>query len=216
MTTLLPGVPMLSAFMLASLVLAVTPGPGVFYIVTRSLSEGRRAGLASVLGVALGNLGNAVGAWAGLAAVFASSALVFDLVRYVGAAYLVYLGCKAIRRKPAPPAAARSRTPSASGAVVRDGFLVALLNPKTVLFFAAFLPQFVTTEVSHPLQPVALGALFVAIAAATDTLYAIFAGLAAPVFARARVMVPMARYLTGGAYLGLGLLSAATGIRSER
>src|SRR5204863_1953414 len=94
---LLPAWPLLSAFLVASLILAVTPGPGVFYIVTRSLAQGRRSGLASVAGVALGNLGNAIGAAVGLAALFTVSALAFQVVKYVGAAYLFYLGVRILR-----------------------------------------------------------------------------------------------------------------------
>src|SRR5204863_3300806 len=93
---LLPAWPLLSAFLVASLILAVTPGPGVFYIVTRSIAQGRRCGLASVAGVALGNLGNAIGASLGLAALFAVSSLAFTIVKYLGALYLIYLGIQAL------------------------------------------------------------------------------------------------------------------------
>src|SRR5208282_5488413 len=91
------GWPLLSAFLVASLVLAVTPGPGVFYIVTRSAASGRRHGLASVAGVAIGNLGNAIGASIGLAALFAASSVAFTMVKYAGALYLVYLGVQTLR-----------------------------------------------------------------------------------------------------------------------
>src|SRR5690242_12938949 len=93
----LPALPTLLAFLLASLVLAVTPGPGVFYVLTRTLALGRKAGLASVAGVALGNLGNAVGASIGLAALFAVSAAAFTVVKLAGAGYLVWLGIQALR-----------------------------------------------------------------------------------------------------------------------
>lgn len=214
--SLLPAGGVLSAFVLASFVLAVTPGPGVFYIVTRSLAEGRRAGLCSVLGVALGNLGNAVGTAAGLAAVFSASSAAFELTRYLGAAYLVYLGWKAVRAGPRAPRENGRSTRLPHGKVIRDGLVIALLNPKTALFFAAFLPQFVTTQTSHPLQTVALGVAFVAIAAFTDLLYALFASLAAPALVRMRAAIPITRYLTGCAYLGLGLFTAVSGIRGER
>src|SRR5687768_15554125 len=95
MLDLLPSGPLLTTFLAASLVLAVTPGPGVLYIVTRSMVQGRSAGLASVAGVALGNLGNAIGASAGLAALFAASSLAFLVVKYAGAFYLIYLGVRA-------------------------------------------------------------------------------------------------------------------------
>ena len=129
MTDLFPPWPLFSAFLLASLILAVTPGPGVLYIVTRSLVQGRRFGLLSVAGVALGNLGNALAASVGLAALFAVSSLAFSVVKYAGALYLVYLGVQMLRSSSAENSAA---VPAAVplGQVFRDGFVVALLNPK--------------------------------------------------------------------------------------
>src|SRR5256885_261899 len=138
---MLPPLPLLGAFLVASFVLAVTPGPGVLYIVTRSATQGRAAGLASVAGVALGNLGNAVGAWVGLAALFAVSSVAFTVVKYVGALYLVWLGMQALRA-PAAQTAARVGAGGSLRRIFADGFVLALLNPKTALFFAAFLPQF--------------------------------------------------------------------------
>jgi threonine/homoserine/homoserine lactone efflux protein len=185
MTDLFPPAPLVSAFLLASLVLAITPGPGVLYIVTRSLVQGRRCGLVSVAGVALGNLGNAFAASIGLAALFALSSLAFAVVKYAGALYLVYLGVQMLRSSPAdeaavvPPAAPLQR-------VFRDGFVVALLNPKTTIFFAAFLPQFLSPQAAPMLQSMMLGALFVALAAVTDSAYALAAGLVAPALTRAR------------------------------
>jgi threonine/homoserine/homoserine lactone efflux protein len=215
MTHLLPAWPLLSAFLVASLILAVTPGPGVFYIVTRSLLQGRRYGLASVAGVALGNLGNAIGASIGLAALFAISSVAFMIVKYAGAAYLVYLGCQALR---APPADSnlQAPTPASLGPIFRDGFVVALLNPKTAIFFAAFLPQFMSHEAAPALQGIALGSLFVAIAAVTDCLYALTASAVAPLLANARGARRLGRYVTGGAFIGLGLLTALSGSRSGK
>ncbi len=215
MIEVLPPWPLLSAFLIASVVLAVTPGPGVFYIVTRSLQQGRRSGLASVAGVALGNLGNALGASIGLAALFAMSAIAFTVVKYAGALYLIYLGVKALR---APPGDASSTpTPQARHSrVFRDGFVVALLNPKTAIFFAAFLPQFMSTQGEPILQSITLGSLFVAIAVVTDSAYALTAGAAASVLARAKGLRPLGRYLTGAAFIGLGLFTAATGSRGSK
>jgi threonine/homoserine/homoserine lactone efflux protein len=170
MTSLFPPWPLFSAFVMASLVLAVTPGPGVFYIVTRSIVQGRRSGLVSVAGVALGNLGNALAASVGLAALFAVSSLAFTIVKYAGALYLVYLGVQMLRTPHAEPSAPAPAV-ATLGRIFRDGFVVALLNPKTTLFFAAFLPQFLSPAVSPVLQSMALGALFVAIAALTDSAY---------------------------------------------
>jgi threonine/homoserine/homoserine lactone efflux protein len=213
MLELLPSWPLLSAFLAASFVLAVTPGPGVFYIVTRSLMQGRGAGLASVAGVALGNLGNAIGACIGLAALFAVSALAFTLVKYAGAAYLIYLGWQALRAPAARAENAPVVAPASSSRIFRDGFVVALLNPKTAIFFAAFLPQFIDAATSPMAQSLLLASLFVAIAAVTDSSYAVAAGAAAPHLTRARGVRSLGRYLTGGAFIGLGVLTAVTGSR---
>ena len=136
MTALLPPWPLFSAFLLASLVLALTPGPGVLYIVARSLMQGRRSGMVSVAGVALGNLGNALAASVGLAALFAISSAAFTAVKYAGAIYLVYLGVRMLRSARVDlPAARLAAVPL--GRLFRDGFMVALLNPKTTVFFTA-------------------------------------------------------------------------------
>jgi threonine/homoserine/homoserine lactone efflux protein len=197
-----------SAFLIASFILAITPGPGVLYIVTRSLAQGRRFGLASVAGVALGNLGNAVGASIGLAALFAVSALAFTVVKYLGAVYLLYLGVQAIRA-PRTGEATPPPAPASLARIFRDGFVVALLNPKTAVFFAAFLPQFMNTETPAIVQSVTLGSIFVAIAALTDTAYALAAGALAPVLVRARGVRAAGRYLTGGALIGLAVYTVA-------
>jgi threonine/homoserine/homoserine lactone efflux protein len=212
---ILPDGSSLIAFVIASVVLAVTPGPAVFYIVTRSLSQGRRAGLASVGGVALGNLGNSIGASVGLAALFAISSLAFWVVKYAGAAYLIYLGVKALR----PPSGALEapRPVSSPPALIfRDGFIVALLNPKTTLFFSAFLPQFLDPHSSTIVQSVALGAAFVLIASVTDTTYALTASVFAPAIARAKGRRSVGRYLTASAFIGLGVFTAASGSRHAK
>src|SRR5687768_9807597 len=152
MTELLPSMPLFLAFLGASLVLAITPGPGVLYIVTRSLTEGRASGLASVLGVALGNLGNAIGASVGLVTVFSVSALAFEIVRYIGALYLFFLAWRVLRRpRPEVPGQVDASS-GCKGHVTWDGFVVALFNPKTALFFAAFLPQFMVLNADSALQ----------------------------------------------------------------
>ena len=216
MTELLPAWPMLSAFLLAGFVLAATPGPGVLYIVARCLAQGRRFGLASVVGVALGNLGNALGASIGLAALFAVSSMAFTVVKFAGAAYLCFLGVQALRSAPAaaPPTVATRATSLVR--VFADGFVVALLNPKTALFFAAFLPQFMRTDVLPLPQSMALGTLFVATAALTDTLYALAAGSVAPSLTRARAARSLGRYLSAGAFIGLGLYTALSGSGSGK
>jgi threonine/homoserine/homoserine lactone efflux protein len=207
---MLPDWPLLSAFLIASFILAVTPGPGVVYIVTRSLVQGRRAGLASVAGVAAGNFGNALAAALGLAALFAVSSLAFTVVKYAGAAYLVYLGVQMLRQ----PISEATNTPIALAAhVFRDGFVVALLNPKTTIFFAAFLPQFMNPAAAPLPQSVTLGALFVLIAAVTDSLYALTAGSVAPVLKRLSGTQTLGRRLGGSLFIGLGIFTALTGQR---
>jgi threonine/homoserine/homoserine lactone efflux protein len=198
---------LLAAFGVASLVLAATPGPGVLYIVTRTLAQGRRAGLASMAGVALGNLGNALGASLGLAALLALSSLAFTVVKFAGAAYLVWLGIQALRATSAVVSPAQFEAPQ-HGRIMRDGFLVALLNPKTALFFAAFLPQFIDPAGSAVLQSALFGAAFVAIAACTDTAYVLGAGAAANALSALGRARAFGRYATAGVYLGLGVLTA--------
>lgn len=215
MPDLLPPWPLLSAFLIASVVLAITPGPGVLYIVTRSLLQGRRYGLASVAGVALGNLGNAFGASIGLAALFAVSSLAFTVVKFAGALYLVYLGVQALRSAASPRSAATPE-PARLGQIFRDGFVVALLNPKTAVFFAAFLPQFMSAESVSVAQSMTLGLIFVAIAAVTDTAYAVAAGVVGPMLTRAQGIRALGRYLSGGAFIGLGIFTAISGSRSGK
>jgi threonine/homoserine/homoserine lactone efflux protein len=208
----LPTWPLLSAFLVASLILAIIPGPAVLYVVARSVAQGRRHGLASVAGVALGKLGNAIGASLGLAALFAVSSVAFSIVKYAGALYLVYLGIQALRA----PEAHGATTPAKAASLRRafgDGFVVALFNPKTAIFFAAFLPQFMNAATAPLVQSIALGSLFVVIAAVTDSAYAVTAATIGPLLGRARRFRAVGRYFSAGAFIGLALFTAlaATG-----
>ena len=207
---MLPDTPLLLAFVGASLVLALTPGPAVVYIVARTLAQGRASGLSSVLGVALGNLANALGAALGLAALFAVSSVAFTVVKWAGAAYLVYLGMRLwMAASPLTDGAAPQVPAQSVRRVFRDGFLVALLNPKTSLFFAAFLPQFMDAHGGNPLlQTLALGGVFVAIACCTDILYVLTASLVAPRLGRAARHGVWGNRLAGTSFIGLGVLTA--------
>lgn len=207
--------PTLAAFLIASLVLAATPGPGVVYIVTRTIQQGRRAGFAAVAGVALGNLGNAIGAAAGLAAVLAVSPVTFTVVKLAGAAYLVYLGVRALRRSDAPATTSPNRSRK-TARIFRDGLLVALLNPKTALFFAAFLPQFISPAASAIGQSTLFGTTFVLIAACTDCIYVVAAAVAAPVIGSVGAGGALGRYATATVFIGLGLFATASGGRGMR
>jgi threonine/homoserine/homoserine lactone efflux protein len=208
--------PVLAGFLIASLVLAATPGPGVLYIVTRTLAQGRRAGLASVVGVALGNLGNALAASLGLAALLAVSTLAYSVLKFAGAAYLVWLGIKALRAPPLLPPSPLGARPPALRRILRDGFVVALLNPKTALFFAAFLPQFIDPTASAAAQSIAFGVAFVLIAASTDCVYALAAGFVAPRLGRMRGVGDLGRYATAAVYFGLGVFAATSGSRGAK
>lgn len=205
---MLPDTPLLLAFMGASLVLALTPGPAVVYIVARTLAQGRACGLASVLGVALGNLANAVGAALGLAALFAVSSSAFTIVKWAGAAYLVYLGIRMWRAAPASGNVALQAQAQPLRRVFRDGFLVAMLNPKTTLFFAAFLPQFMDAHGSPLAQTLALGCVFVGIAGCTDLIYVLTASLVAPRLSGATRHAVWGNRLAGTSFIGLGVLTA--------
>jgi threonine/homoserine/homoserine lactone efflux protein len=204
----------LGLFVLAALALLLTPGPAVLYIVTRSVDQGRRAGFASVLGVHLGTLVHVAAAAAGLSAVLAASALAFGLVKYLGGAYLIYLGVRRLIARPAPVPPVTGGRPRLGRAVV-DGFVVNVLNPKTALFFLAFLPQFVDVERGHvAAQVLLLGLAFVGLGLCTDGLYAFGAGVAARWLRGNGRVLSAERWLAGGVYIGLGL--AATFATAHR
>lgn len=208
MLSLFPAWPLLSAFIIASAILAITPGPGVLYIVTRSLAQGRKAGLGSVAGVALGNLGNAIGSSLGLAALFALSAAAFTAVKMAGACYLIYLGVSALSAK---STVCDKTPPRSSNTVFRDGLLVALLNPKTTIFFAAFLPQFLDSPDAPVAQTTLLGAIFVLIAACSDSIYAIMASRISATLRNGGEIGSVSRYITGAIFIGLGVFTALSG-----
>ena len=210
MIELIPPWPLFSVFLVAGLALAVTPGPAVFFIVARTIAQGRRAGLYSMAGVALGNWANAMAASIGLAAVFAVSSRAFSLVKWAGALYLVYLGVRMLFR-PRADARLPTATEASPARVFRDAFLVALLNPKTTVFFAAFLPQFLTPETAPVAQSAVLGSIFVVMAAITDSVYALTASAIAPALARAAGVRQAGRYVGGGVLIGLGMLTAVSG-----
>ena len=205
---MLPDLPLLLAFVGASLVLALTPGPAVVYIVARTVAQGRACGFASVMGVALGNLANAVGAALGLAALFAVSSSAFTVVKWAGAAYLVYLGVRMWITAPAGLEAAPQTPRQPLGRVFRDGFVVALLNPKTTLFFAAFLPQFMDGHASALVQTMSLAGVFIGIAGCTDLMYVLTASAVAGRLNRAARHALWGNRIAGTSFIGLGLLTA--------
>jgi len=204
----------LAVFALAALLLAVTPGPAVLYIVARSVHQGRRAGMLSALGIAAGGLVHVLAAVAGLSALLVSSALAFTAVRWAGAVYLVWLGVKTLRG--GADAESASPPPAAPRRIFLQGFVVNVLNPKTALFFLAFLPQFVSpTRGSVPAQILLLGLTFISIASTSDLTYALLAGTVARRVGRTARARRATRLVTGGAYLALGAGAALAGTSHE-
>lgn len=198
----------LSIFVVAALVLLLTPGPAVLYIVARSIDQGRRAGLVSMLGVHAGTLVHVAAAAAGLSAVLAASATAFSVVKYLGAAYLVYLGLRRILDR-GPARSTAEREPPSLRRAFLDGIVVNVLNPKTALFFLAFLPQFVDVSRGHvAAQILTLGATFVALGVVTDGLYALSAATVAGWLRGNRQFRTTERFISGGAYIGLGVVAA--------
>jgi threonine/homoserine/homoserine lactone efflux protein len=202
----------LGLFVVAGVVLLLTPGPAVLYIVTRSLDQGRRAGFVSVLGVHTGTLVHVTAAAAGLSAVLAASATAFSIVKYLGAAYLIYLGVRQLLSRVAETNESAPTAPPRLSRAFVDGFVVNVLNPKTALFFLAFLPQFVTvTHGAVPVQIAFLGLVFCALGLLTDGLYALMAGSAAHWLRARRGMALTRRWIPGTMYIGLGLATAFSG-----
>jgi threonine/homoserine/homoserine lactone efflux protein len=206
----MPPIAGLGLFVVAALLLLITPGPAVLYIVARSMDQGRRAGLVSMLGVHAGTLVHIGAAAAGLSAVLMASATAFSVVKYLGAAYLVYLGVRRLRDR---SVVAATRPPAVSlRRAFADGFVVNVLNPKTALFFLAFLPQFVDVTRGHVgAQIVVLGLVFVGLGLVTDGLYALGAGTAAGWLRSSPRFLAGERWVSGGMYIGLGIVAAFAG-----
>jgi threonine/homoserine/homoserine lactone efflux protein len=200
-------------FVGAALVLLVTPGPAVLYVTARAMTQGVRAGLVSVVAVETGNSVHALAATVGLAALLASSPFAFAVVKYLGAAYLGYLGVRKLLSAPAGEAAVEGEAPPASlRSVYVQGVVVSVLNPKSALFFFAFLPQFVDSARGHvSVQMLVLGATFVALAMITDSAYALLAGTVGRWLWRHPRFVRGERYVSGALYLGLGAFAALSG-----
>ncbi|HEV2813845.1 MAG TPA: LysE family translocator [Solirubrobacteraceae bacterium] len=192
----------------AALALIVIPGPAVLYILAQSVEHGRRAGVLSALGVATGGLVHIVAAAVGISALVVSSAVAFSAVKYAGAGYLLYLGIRRLLdRAPREERVARAARP---GLIFRRGVIVNVLNPKTALFFLAFLPQFVDPDHGPVLgQILVLGTTFVLLALLSDSLYALGAGaIAARIRRRSRRAQDAGRYAGAAVYLGLGTATA--------
>lgn len=216
---MLPSHSQLVFFVTAALVLLAIPGPAVLYIVGRSIGHGREAGLVSALGIGVGTLVHTAAAAVGLSALLVSSAAAFSVVKYLGAAYLIYLGVQKLRN--AEPAFAASQNSAAQRAklsrVFAQGVLVNILNPKTALFFFAFLPQFIDPARGHvALQVASLGVLFAVMGTTSDSLWALFSGSVAHWLRGSAVWARRERYVSGGILISLGLATAFAGSNSKK
>jgi threonine/homoserine/homoserine lactone efflux protein len=201
----------LAVFSAAALLLLVIPGPAVLYIVAQSVSRGRVAGLVSMLGIQVGGLVHVVAAAAGLSALVVHSAVAFSAVKYAGAAYLVFLGVRRLlgRDEEAQAGIPRERR---LRALFANGIVVNVFNPKTALFFFAFLPQFVDVSRGDvAFQIVVLGLVFIGLAVISDGMYALAAGSAAGWLKARRGFARSQRLVTGTVLVGLGLATAFSG-----
>jgi threonine/homoserine/homoserine lactone efflux protein len=201
-----PSTHAFAVFVPAALLLLAIPGPAVLYIVATSVEGGRRHGLLSVAGVHLGSLVHVTAAVAGLSALIVSSAIAFSTVKYVGAAYLIVVGIRKWleRDAPAEPAA----RPTRSGRrVFSQGVVVNVLNPKTALFFLAFLPQFVDRDRTVWTQIAVLGLCWIGLGLMSDGAYALAGGTIGGFIRRRRRAV---RYASGGIFVGLGAVAATS------
>ena len=208
----MPDTSTLAVFAGAALALIVIPGPAVLYILAQSVEHGRRAGVASALGVGAGGFVHIAAAAIGLSALIVSSALAFSIVKYVGAAYLIFLGIRRLLQRgdggvEGAPVAPRDAD---LGVIFRRGVVVNVLNPKTALFFLALLPQFVEPgRGAVALQMAVLGTLFVVLALLSDCLYALTAGsLATRLRRRSSRPRDAERYASAAVYVGLGTATA--------
>jgi threonine/homoserine/homoserine lactone efflux protein len=211
----MPDASTFALFVAAALVLLLVPGPAVIYVVARSVEGGRLTGLVSVLGVELGTLLHVVFAAAGLSAIVVSSAAAFSVVKWLGAAYLIWLGLKSILGRDGGD----EETPSGGGGnrfrVFSQSVLVQVLNPKVALFFLAFLPQFVDPSRGAAwIQIVVLGATLAILGLFTDGLYALLGDTAGEWVRKQSVGARLrraGRYVTGGVYIALGAVAAVSG-----
>lgn len=201
-------------FVTAALVLLLIPGPSVLYITTRSIDQGRKAGLVSVFGNALGSAILAVCAAVGLSMILTSSAVAFYVVKYLGASYLIYLGLRRLLSNDdhIPTIVKRKRLSH----IFIQGTFVAVLNPKTALFFLAFLPQFVDMSKGCIWEQTLLfGLTFVGLGICTDSIYALLAGMVGNWLKRRGNLQRGQRYLSGSIYLALGVVAALSGSRKH-
>ena len=198
-------------FLATAFVILVTPGPAVLYIVARSVDQGRLAGIVSTLGVGLGSMLHVVAAALGVSALLAASAAAFTMLKFAGAAYLIYLGIRRLMEKETVSRRTLG-TPEPLSRIFWQGVVVNVLNPKTALFFLAFLPQFIDASLGHAtIQMLLLGVIFVVMGLLSDGTWAVLAGSAGNWLKSNLGVLRIQRYLTGSVFIGLGVAMAVSG-----
>ncbi|HAP78276.1 MAG TPA: RhtB family transporter [Acidimicrobiaceae bacterium] len=209
----MPSASTIAAFAAASFILLIIPGPAVLYIVNRSVSDGRSAGMAAVSGLTLGNLSHALLAAAGLTAVISTSQAAFNAVKWLGAGYLIFVGVRTLvtRVDPIDP---DQQTVDPRKAF-RQGIVVNVLNPKVALFFLSYLPTFIHPEDGRPgLQALVLGVVFVLIGFCTDGTYSLVASSLRGLLLRGRALPFVRRWVAGTVFIGLGVVAATASASS--
>jgi threonine/homoserine/homoserine lactone efflux protein len=210
----LPDSSHLALFLTTAVVLLLIPGPAVLYIVAQSVEHGRRAGVTAVAGIHVGSAVHVAAATVGLSALLVSSAVAFSAVKLVGAAYLIFLGIqRLVGRDDGDRASAANERDL--GRIFRQGIVVNVLNPKTALFFFAFLPQFVDPSRSAAPQIAVLGLLWIVVGLFSDGLYAVLSGTVGAAVRRRPGFARAQRLVTGFVLIGLGIAAALTGRRTQ-
>ncbi len=208
----MPHLTTLVFFAVATLVLTASPGPGVLYVAARTLSQGRRAGFASMFGIESGEVVWIAAAGTGLAALLAASSDALTVLRYGGAAYLIYLGVQRWRQSE------KVETPRRAplGRIFAQGFLTQMLNPKVAVFAIAFLPQFLDPRVPVLPQVAVLGGVYIAIALVVDFSYVLGVGALSERLLSSRIAQRRAGRVAAGTYVALGVVAAVSGERLSR
>jgi len=202
-----PDLNSLISFAVASVALLVIPGPAVIYIVNRSVADGRQIGLAAVVGLELGTFMHVLAATVGLSAILATSENAFNVVKYLGASYLIFIGLRTLTRK--PEAISTSASSMTQSQAFRQGFIINTLNPKIALFFLSFLPQFIDPNISsNARQSLILGSVFVLCGFVIDGVYALTASSLREVLVKGKALPFIQQYVAGVVFVLLGAAAA--------
>jgi threonine/homoserine/homoserine lactone efflux protein len=200
-----------SLFIITSMVLLFSPGPAVLYVISKSIEHGPKAGIASVLGIGIGNLVHVIAAALGLSVIIMQSITLFTIVKIIGAFYLIFLGIKSFRQKQTLNFDNVEKTKSNLKKTFIDGIIVNVFNPKAAMFFIAFIPQFLNIEYGHiPTQIIFYGITFTLLALVADTMYVLLSGKIRNLISENAKFQLYQKYIIGSIYMILGLLTIMT------